>query len=349
MTFIRPPLSDLITRTEADIDARLPGADSRLRRSTLAVLARAHGGAIDGLYGALSFYARQLMPDTAEAEYLDRWSSVWGVSRKAAAVASGSVAVTGVVGAIVPAGSELMRVDGALFRTTGQTLIGAAGALLDIEAVSAGAAGVTAKGAQLTFTSPVSGVSAVAVAAAGLGNGADEETDAALLARLLTRIRTPPNGGAASDWVSWALEVPGVTRAWAYSAWMGAGSVGLTFVCDGRANIIPLQADLDAVAAHIEPLRPVTAKPVVFASEPFYLDFLIGLTPDTAATRAAVQAELADLFLREAEPGGTMYVSRLREAVSLAAGEFDHRMHSPAGNVVAPRGSMPMIGEIRWQ
>ncbi|WP_066667329.1 MULTISPECIES: baseplate J/gp47 family protein [unclassified Sphingomonas] len=349
MTFIRPTLSELITRATADFDARMPGADSRVRRSFLDVLARVHSGAAHGLYGYLSWLALQLMPDTAEAEYLDRWSTIWGVARKAAAPAMGTIALTGVNNAVVSAGALLARSDGTRFRTLDAAVIAGGVATVQVEAVDGGAAGVTAPGAQLTFISPVSGVGAIAIATDGLVGGADEESDAQLLARLLTRIRTPPQGGAASDWTSWALEVPGVTRAWTYPNWMGPGTVGLTFVLDGRDDILPTEADLDAVAAYVEPRRPVTATPIVFAPTPQPVTLLIGLTPDEPAVRAAIVAELADLFFREAQPGGTLYLSRIREAISQAAGEFDHVLYSPAANIVAEPGFFPMLEDVLWQ
>lgn len=349
MSFLRPTLSELVAQGATDVDARLPGADSRLRRSVLDVLVRMHAGGMDGLHGALVYLSRQLMPDTAEAEYLDRWATIWGVSRKAAAPATGSLTVTGVVGAIVPAGTELARVDGLRFRTDDRVVLAGTAAAIAVTAASAGAAGVTAAGASLTFTSPVSGVGAAALAAGGLGGGADEESDASLLARLLTRIRTPPNGGAAADWVAWALELPAATRAWAYPAWTGPGTVGVTFVCDGRDDIIPLAPDLAAMAALIEPLRPVAATPVIFAPTRLPVDLLISATPDNPGVRVAIAAEMADLFRREAQPGGTMYLSRLNEAISLAAGEYDHVLRAPAANVVAPPGFMPMLGAVSWQ
>ena len=52
MPFARPSLADLIARAAADIEAGLPGADARLRRSNLAVLGRMHaadGAAVRGL------------------------------------------------------------------------------------------------------------------------------------------------------------------------------------------------------------------------------------------------------------------------------------------------------------
>lgn len=349
MTFTRPTITDLIAATSADIDGRLPGADSRLRRSVLNVLARTHAGSLDSLYGALVFLSKQLMPDTAEAEYLDRWSTIWGVARKAASTAAGVVTVAGVVGAIVPAGAELARIDGARFVTTGRTVLAGPSADIEIVASAAGVDGVTSAGAQLTFTSPVSGVAAIATSADGLVGGADEETDAQLLARLLTRIRTPPNGGAANDWTSWALELAGVTRAWSYPGWMGPGTVGVTFVLDGRNDILPTEADLAAMSAHLEPLRPVTATAIVFAPTPLYVDHLIGATPADGAVRDAIIAELDDLYFREATPGGTVYLSRINEAISLAAGEYDHRLYSPAADIVAPAGSIHMRGQVNFQ
>lgn len=348
MTLVRPTLSELVERASNDIDARLPGADSRLRRSALAALVRMHAGSIDGLYAAMVYLSRQLMPDTAEAAYLDRWASIWGVERKAASGAAGAVTVTGLVGAVVPKGAELARVDGVRFATTARTVLAATTANIAVAAVEPGAASTTAAATALTFTSPASGIAQVAVATAGLIGGADQESDAALLARLLLRIRTPPQGGALNDWTGWALQVPGVTRAWAYPNWTGPGRVGLTFVYDGRPSILPTAPEVAAMAAWVEPLRPVTATPVVFAATALPIDLLISSTPDSGAVRDAIRAELADLFAREAEPGGTMYLSRMNEAVSLAAGEFDHAIRAPAANIVALSGQMPMLGTVSF-
>ncbi|HRD47443.1 MAG TPA: baseplate J/gp47 family protein, partial [Caulobacter sp.] len=105
----------------------------------------------------------------------------------------------------------------------------------------------------------------------------------------------------------------------------GLGTVGVTFVMDGREDPIPQPVDVDALAAHLEPLRPVTAEVIVFAPTPEPLDLEIsGLDPDNAETQAAVAEEIRDMLFREAEPGGTVLISHLREAISVAAGEQDH-------------------------
>src|SRR3546814_3218716 len=151
MTFIRPTLSDLIERAHADIEARMPGADSRLRRSFLDVLARVQAGGASGLYGYLDWISRQILPDTAEAEYLARHAAIWGLTRKAATAAAGTVDATGTNGVTIPAGTELARVDGARFLVTADATVAAGTAALAVEAEEAGPDGNTEAARQLTF------------------------------------------------------------------------------------------------------------------------------------------------------------------------------------------------------
>ncbi|MDP1960870.1 MAG: baseplate J/gp47 family protein [Reyranella sp.] len=349
MAFVRPSLTTLIDRARADLDGRLPGADSRLRRSALDVLAVMHAGGLHGLYGHLDYASRQLMPDTADAEHLDRWASVWAVARKAAQAASGPVTLTGTDAAVAPEGSILQRGDGRDYVTTADATIAGGVATVTVEAVTAGAAGDALAGVALTFVSPVAGVATAAVVAAGgLTGGLDQELDAALRGRLLDRIQVQPRGGAINDYSRWALEVAEVTRAWVYPEIDGLGTVGVAFVMDGRPDIIPGSGDVDAVAAWIEDRRPVTAAVTVFAPVADPLDLTIALTPATDAVKAAVTASLADLLGREAEPGGAILVSHIREAISIAAGEADHTLTSPTANVVADAGDIATLGVITW-
>jgi uncharacterized phage protein gp47/JayE len=64
--------------------------------------------------------------------------------------------------------------------------------------------------------------------------------------------------------------------------------------------------------------------------------------------QAAVQAELQDLLLREAKPGGTILLSHIRAAISAAAGETDYVLASPAADVTNTAGNMSTMGSITW-
>src|SRR5690606_30685710 len=91
---------------------------------------------------------------------------------------------------------------------------------------------------QLRFMSPVAGIdSSVTVDAAGITGGAEAETDDALRARWLARLRLPPMGGRPSDYVAWARAAhPAVTRVWVTSEY--EGHVYVRFVTDNEADLI---------------------------------------------------------------------------------------------------------------
>lgn len=351
MPFQRPTLTALIERILADLSSRMLGTDGAvLRRSVLGVLGRAEAGASHELHGHLDWIADQVIIDTAEAEYLERWANVWGVRRKAAEFAIGSVTFTGFDGAVIPSGTLLQRQDGLQVATTAEVTIPAGGTVVvDVQAQTAGATGNTAAGVSLTLLQPIAGVqNSAPIAGDGLSNGSDTEDDDGLRTRLLARIQAPPSGGSAADYVQWALEVPGVTRAWCSPQEMGAGTVTVRFVRDDDTSIIPDTAEVDAVYDHIEALRPVTAELFVVAPIAKAIDMTIALKPNSAEVQGAVLAELADLLRREAEPGGTILLSHMREAVSIAPGETDHAITVPTADFACDNGEIAVLGTITF-
>lgn len=347
MSFSRPSLSALVQRVRNDMLSRLT-TDDVLRRADAEVLARVMSGVTHGLYGFIEWVSRQILPDTSEAEFLDRQASIWGVPRKTASVATGTVSFVVQVGAVIPSGTLLQALDGVQYQTTADAGGTAPAFTAPVESVIAAAAGNRATGQSLSLVSPVLGVQSTATASE-LSGGADVETDDALRARLLTRIQQPPQGGADYDYVAWALEVEGVTRAWCYPNALGLGTVIVRFVRDSDASLIPDAGEVATVQAHIDALRPVTAQLTVVAPVAAPLNFTItGLVPATSTVQAAVQAELADVLLREAYPGGTILLSHLRAAISAAAGETDYVLTSPASNVTNTVGNMSTMGTITW-
>lgn len=350
MAFQRPTLTDIIERTSADLVGRLALKGALLRRSVAGVLARVLAGASHMLHGHLEWIAKQVIPDTAD-EWLPRWAAIWNVPRKEAEFASGPVSFS-VPGSatVIPALTRLKRsADGVEYETQADAAVTAGAATATVKAVEAGSIGNADAGTALTLVFPLEGVnSAATVAAGGVVNGSDVEDTESLRVRLLARIKQPPHGGADFDYEAWALEVPGVTRAWVYPLHMGPGTVGVTFVRDNDTAIIPDADEVQAVQDYIDGKRPVTAEAVVFAPVADALDFAISLTPSTAAVKAAIEAELRDLLAREAEPGGTLYLSRINEAISIAAGEFDHALVSPSADVVKATGHLAVMGVITW-
>jgi uncharacterized phage protein gp47/JayE len=350
MPFNRPSLPTLIDRVESDIGSRLLGALARLRRALTTILARAFAGAVHGLYGHQEWIAKQILPDTCDVDVLARHAVIWKVPRKAANAASGPVVLTGEDGSTAPAGTLLTRADGSEYSTDADATIDAGTATVSVTASTAGTAADAVANTALKFVAPVAGISSTAtVDAAGIGGGVDVEDAESWRARLIARIQEPPKGGTSPDYERWALEVPGVTRVWVYPKELGLGTVTVRFVTDGApGGLIPDGAAVAAVQAHVDGLCPVRPDVYVLAPTASPLNPDIRLTPDTQATRDAVTAELADLLAREAMPGGTILLSHINEAISIAAGETDHQLLSPVADVVETTGNITTLGVPTW-
>ena len=355
MAFVRPTLQTIIDRVQSDIEGRITGADATLKNTLLNILAMALAGVAHGLYGYQAWQARQILPDTAENELLDRHADWWGVTRNPVAAAVGTVTFTGTDAVTIPAGTTLQRSDGAEYTTDADGVIASGSVSVAVTASLGGVEGNASSGQSLQLVTPISGVQSVAlVDAGGLVGGTDIETDDALRTRLRQRVQQAPQGGAGADYDVWAKEVSGVTRVWVLPQWLGAGTVGVAFVRDGDATFIPDAAEVQAVQDYIDTVRPVTASVSVFAPTAVPVGMTIKLSPNTAAVQAAVQAELDDLFARDAnvEDGagsGTMLLSRINEAISIATGELDHVLVTPVADVTLSAGEIATVGTITWQ
>ena len=353
MPFERPLLDDLRRRIGADLEAKLRGADTRLRVNNLRAFSEVEAGTSHLLYGRLDWSFRQLFPDSAEQEFLDRWASIWGVPRIPAAVASGPATWPADPGASIRDDAVVRRQDGIEYTIPRGASEAGGEITVTLYASEAGAAGNAEAGTQLQLLTTFAGVAVTGeITVPGLAGGADEQVNAALLRAVLVRIRQPPHGGAAFDYVRWALEVPGVTRAWAYPLQNGAGSVSVRFMMDEvRApSGIPTLADVQAVEAHIDPVRPVTARVLVYAPIEVPVDVVIAeLDPDTPDIRRLIYAGLHDMLLQEAEPGGSIYRDQWSAAISFTPGVRRFVLVSPADRIDVQVGEIVGLGQVGWQ
>ena len=153
-------------------------------------------------------------------------------------------------------------------------------------------------------------------------------------------------GGSVADYIRWSLEVPGIVRAWVKP---NSGEINHVVVyVAGGDNIVPNSTLLDAVRQHLELLRPVTARVSVVAPRLKTVAHRIKVYPDTAAVRQAVENSLRLFYRREASLGSVIRISRISEAVSLAAGETHHMLLAPTADVVCEQDEIAVLGGISW-
>lgn len=359
MPWLRPSIKEIRARILADLNAELSGPDSFLRRASNQVLATAIAGAAHGLYGYIEFIARQINVITAEGKYLERHGRPYHIVRKPAAFSAGDLTISGVDDTVIPAGTVWAGPTGATYTTRADATVVAGSALVTLDAEVAGSSSNALAGVTLTLTTPLAGIeSSALVATGGLAGGAETESDDSLRERILYRKRYPAMGGSQFDYVSWAREVPGVTRAWCFPRHDGANSVGVAFVLDGEAIITPNGAKIAEVAAyiesHLDPVtgrtigRPIGAVVTVFALTAVALDPVMTILPDTAATRAEVTSALEAYYRAKAQAGGLLYLSQIRAAISAAPGIEDYDLTSPIADCIYAPTELPVLGEITW-
>ncbi|MGE7959082.1 baseplate J/gp47 family protein [Pseudomonas sp. NPDC089530] len=344
MPFETPSLPVLIKRTQSDL------ASDSLRQSDAQVLARTLGGAAYGLYGYLDWIADQILPDKADESTLERIAALrLNQPRKAAQTASGSVSFSAAAGAVLDVDTLLQASDGRTYKVTAARTTSAGTNSTTVQALDAGTLGNAEAGLELIPVQPIQGIgNSFKVLAPGLSGGVAQERLESLRARVIRSYRIIPHGGSAQDYETWALECPGVTRAWCRGSYLGPGTVGLFVMRDDDAQPIPNAEQLAQVRAHIEPLRPVTAELHVLAPQQLPVTYNLRLSPDTSAVRAAVEAQLRDLHNREAGLGDSLLISHIREAISSAAGENDHKLSAPAADVPAASNQLLTFGGCVW-
>lgn len=351
MAFDIPTFRQILSRVQTDMAGFSNGTVPR--RSVEFFLARAIAGVSRGLYGFLKYILRQAFADTADETNFWRWFNLFGLERKAAVAWRGTYLFTGTDGAEIPAGSQVQRADGQLYEVDATVEIGADvanEALAVIFAVEASDDGNNPDGQLLSLALPIEDVDSDGEVVSTTTTGADLESPEDALVRLLQHLRSTPRGGGPGDYVRWALEVPGFTRAWEFANYSGPNSVGVAAVRDNDgtgADIIPDGAEEAQLQAYLETVVPITVTPTVITLTPVPLDVTLSdLTPDNAEVRAAIEEALADLLEREAAPGGTLPLSRINEAISGATGEIDHVMTIPSGDVTYTTEEMGVPGTL---
>jgi uncharacterized phage protein gp47/JayE len=361
MPWSTPTLKEVRSLVRDSIRGQLPGADATIPNSVLRVMSDTQGGLCHLVLQYIDWLSLQLLPDTAETEWLDRHGDIWltnadgSQGRKMATFAEGTALATGDENSILPQFSQIFKSDVNGNRIGYQTMeqavmLADAAVPVPVQALDPGAIGNCDPGDFLTLTAPPSPINSTMVVEA-IAGGADEESDDDLRARVLKRIRQPPMGGDKTDYEQWALAVPGVTRAWCSPQEMGIGTVTLRFMMDQlRAdnNGFPLSDDLDTVRSYIDTVRPVTTKDFwVLGPIPQPINVTIGnLNPDTTAARAEIIDSLDAMLLLRSAPGQTIFSAWVSYAIMSAPDVESFDLLDATDYVMPSNGHIAVLGDV---
>ncbi|OBU85880.1 baseplate J/gp47 family protein [Chromobacterium subtsugae] len=378
MPYATPTLTALRQQVAQDIAANVPGGDGLLRFSNLGVMASAQAAMAYGHYDYIDFVAKQSTPWTATGEFLQGWGAMKGVYIKPATPAAGAATFPGQVNAQLPSGALITRGDGQQYIVTAAGVVGANSSVtVPISAVPdpiglVGAAGNSPAGTVLSLAQSLPGIQASGVAATALTGGADLEGDEPYRSRVLSAFQSTPQGGAQKDYITWAMAVPGVSRAWCAPNGFGPGTVVVYVMLDGAESAnggfpvgsngvsqfdqgpggvprgVVATGDQLTVANAIAPLQPVTALVYVVSPISNPVPFTIKGVP--VASQAAVALAIAGVFFQYGQPGGSISLQLIWSAIATVAGVSDFIVVSPSGaDITSPTGYLPVLGPITWQ
>ena len=346
MSYVRPSLTDLNARIEADL-ADVPA----VLRKPLRVMWSRVG---HGMHGMLEWVLLQCSPLTCDADRLPDWASLYGVDRLFAKAASGSVLATGSIGATVLADAQLKGTNGLDYSVVSAVQIGAGETLVDVVCTTTGEAGNLAAGAVLSLIDPLLGIAAdMTVDGDGLTGGAEDESIDAWRLRVADEWQTVTTEGARSgkpdDYRAWAKNAhQAVTTALVQLHTVGIGSVVIRPICDGLPNRQPTQAVIDAIAAYYTATVPACADWRIVVPIPRVVSPNIHLLAgyDTAGNRTAIEAAFRSAVLAETSETAVLLVAEVDAAIQAVTSQYSRL--APLADVAVAPGEVLVAGAITW-
>jgi uncharacterized phage protein gp47/JayE len=385
MPYARKTLAQIRSDAMADIAAALEGSDPLLRFAALKIIGVVLAGMTNEEYGYLDWIAKQTNPFTAEGEYLEAWGALKKVYRKDASPATLSATFTGLAGKPLDDGTPVDRSDGTAYTSSGTQVVVGTSVTVAIVANVAGTAGNADPGTVVSLGVAVDGIQSTGSVTGVVSSGADIEDQEEYRARVLDAYQSPPQGGNRSDYVKWALDVSGVTRAWCAPNGFGAGTVVVYIMLDdaqaahggfpqgangvsqydqgpgGLPRDTPATGDQLVVADALVTQEPVTALVYVCAPVQNTLSMVIsGLSTSSTGTRAAIASAIADVYFRNGDPrAGTINRSDINTAIAAVPATAGFVIESITGvingvttnypdNITGSFGSLPVLGSITY-
>lgn len=131
-----PTLSDIIKRSQTDVQAELDNFNPSLKNSFINSFVISNAGRFKELYGQIDLLALRLLLLTSENDFLDAWGSIWSVIRQEATQATGDVIATGTAGIVIPNGSVFISDESLKYTSNADATITATNRIANLNVAS---------------------------------------------------------------------------------------------------------------------------------------------------------------------------------------------------------------------
>lgn len=288
--------------------------------------------------------------DSTYGEYLERRAEERGLSRREAVKATGKVTFRGIDGLEIPTGTRISTIDTEpiyfVTTETGEVINGEV--TVAAEAEIGGADGNISVGEIAEYeVTEIYGVMSVTNNTAFSG-GADEESDEDLYARYKENVAKPITSGNKYQYESWAKEINGIYAATCYPLWDGPGTVRVVVInTEKRAPSSTLLAE---VTAHIEEMRPVTAKVTVEGVKEIPVDVTATITTTGGEASAAITDNITKYLASIAFSESIVRYSQIGNAILDAENVIDYtdlKVNRSVANISLESDEVPVIGSVQ--
>ena len=332
MPWTTPTLRDVRSLVRDAVHASLPGADANVPNSLLRVMSDNQGALCHLTLQYVDWLSLQLLPDTAETEWLDRHGQIWLVNadgttgRKMASLATGVASFQGLVdGTVIPAGTQLQSAADMPAGSTSANPVVTFETLADVVTSSSTHGRRLDPRARSWRVRQPAGRHHPGDRAADrrreLGSDRAQphrryrHRDRRAAARPHPAAHSEPADGRLGRPTTW----PGrwrcpASRARGPRPSKAPGTITVRFLMDDlRADDDgwPTPADVEAVALYIDQKRPVTVMGCyVLAPIKQFIDITIAnLVPDTPEAQAEIEASIQAMLFEMAAPGQTIFAA----------------------------------------
>lgn len=306
-----PTTTEIYNRIVGDIETAIGQTTPLLPKAFNRVIALALAGVFTILYKYGQWVLKQIFTITQDSDSLELKGDQYDIPRKDATAAVLTATFTGDNGTSIPAETQFRgNANGLLYSVLSGLTIAGGVASGDVKCLSTGEAGNLVAGSEITILKPISGLDNQATIDATVTEGEDQEDIEDYRGRIQDREKLPPQGGALVDYVAWAKEVAGITRAFAFAnrevSTIPPGYVSVYPIQDNDpVSRIPSTAKLQEVQDYIDDPTRAPLQVVIInvwpMSEVVFNITVTDLEPNTTEIKDLF-AENIEQFLLDREP-----------------------------------------------
>lgn len=230
-----PTLTQIFNNISADLKEKFGISTEDDLKRVLVAIAASNAGFLKLFYLMLKDIQKNIFADTADREEnggtLERFGRVkLGREPNKATTGVYELNITGVLGGTIPEGTQFKsgassNSPNQLYEATEELVLTGTTGTIEVESVLEGTDYKLQANDELFLVNPITNIDSLATVASVTEEPTDDETTEEYRDAVLKAFRLEPQGGAASDYQLWALDVVGIRTVYPYTALGASGEV----------------------------------------------------------------------------------------------------------------------------